>query len=466
MALKFDMSKAYDRVEWGYLQAVLTKRWFDNHTTSLLMSCVTSARYQIAHASKLFGSIIPGRGLRQGDPLSSYLFIICTEGFSALLKHYEHRQQLRGIQIARGAPTASHMFFANGSYIFCRANERATSNVQSLLNVSEQALGQKINPNKSSIFFSRNTDVYTRDVICGDMGIHEADDHGTYLGLPNIIGLKKSAILGFLKEKVQKRIQSWDGKLLSKAGKEILLKTIVQALPTYAMSVFLLPIETSKEMERAMCKYWWSSSSKKDKNIHWMSWDRICKPKLQGGLGFRNLYDFNVDLFGKQAEIGGSPSFVWRSIMEAQPLLKKGAAIRVCSGASVNILNDPWLRDISDPYVHTVCDSLLDKKKENLGNYSVKSAYAIIQEGKQPLATPDLSDGNEHWTLPNVNTIKINTDAVIFSSTNCYCYSCVARSHNGTLLEAKAKCVRGVVSPEVAEAIGIHEALSWIKEKQ
>ncbi|XP_030477862.2 uncharacterized protein LOC115694899 [Cannabis sativa] len=75
-------------------------------------------------------------------------------------------------------------------------------------------------------------------------------------------------------------------------------------------------------------------------------------------------------------------------------------------------------------------------------------------------------DGNENWTLPNVDTIKINIDVAIFSSTNCYSYSCVARTHTGTLLEAKAKCVRGVVSPEVAEAIGIHEALSWIKDKK
>ena len=93
----------------------------------------------------------------------------------------------------------------------------------------------------------------------------EANDQSLYLGLPNTIGRNKSSIFGFLKDKMQNRIQGWDKKLLSKGGKEVLLKTVAQTLPNYAMSVFLLPIDLCQQLERMMCKFWWKTNSKKEK---------------------------------------------------------------------------------------------------------------------------------------------------------------------------------------------------------
>lgn len=95
-------------------------------------------------------------------------------------------------------------------------------------------------------------------------------------------------------------MQSWDGKLLSKSGKEILIKTVTQDIPNYGMSVFLLPLEMCREMEMFMCKFWWRTYANKNRSIHWMSWDRMCKPKSAGGLGFRHLHDFYIALLGKQ----------------------------------------------------------------------------------------------------------------------------------------------------------------------
>lgn len=106
-------------------------------------------------------------------------------------------------------------------------------------------------------------------------------------------------MLGYLKEKVRDIVQNWEGKMLTKVGKEILLKTIAQTIPNYTMSVFLLPPEMFRETERMMCKFWWRSSTKKDRSIHWMSWERMCQPKSVGGLGFRHLHDFNIALLRK-----------------------------------------------------------------------------------------------------------------------------------------------------------------------
>ncbi|XP_060965586.1 uncharacterized protein LOC133034509 [Cannabis sativa] len=199
---------------------------------------------------------------------------------------YEQSGLLTGCKIARGALVISHMIFVDDNYIYCKATEKEAYNVKELLHTSAVASGQRINFSKSSMFFSNNTGSVVRDSICAMLEIYEADENGYYLGLPCSVGRNKNAILGFLKDKLRKRIQGWERRILSRAGKEVLPKSIAQALPSYAMSFFLLPSNTCKELKRLMAKFWWQSDSSSGKGIHWMSWERLCRHKHVVGLGF------------------------------------------------------------------------------------------------------------------------------------------------------------------------------------
>lgn len=222
----------------------------------------------------------------------------------------------------------------------------------------------------------------------------EATEHTTYLGLPNILGRNKSFILGLLRERVRKRIQSWDGTMVSRGGKEILLKTVVQALPTFAMSVFLLPGGIIKDMENLMNKFWWQSSNNQHRGIHWMEWRKLTVHKSAGGMGFKDLHDYNLSMLGKQgwrllnnqsslasrvykaryyptcdflnASLGNNPSFIWRSIWAAKDLVKSGVRWSVGAGRSIDILHQPWLMDDSNPYVKSTMQVLEDNKVESL----------------------------------------------------------------------------------------------------
>lgn len=211
---------------------------------------------------------MPSRGIRQGDPLSSYLFLICIEGLTSLIRSYERRGLLQGIKVARSAPPISHMFFADDCCIFCKADVECASRVQEIFHIFEQASGQQINIDKSSVIFKRNVSSALKDILCQQLGFKEADGNSLYLGLPSFLHKKKTVAFGYIKEKMQEKLQGWDKKKLSRGGKEVLIKSTVQSLLNYTMSVFLLPIDTCKELERSMCKFWWNTNPAKQKSIH------------------------------------------------------------------------------------------------------------------------------------------------------------------------------------------------------
>lgn len=111
MAMKLDMSKAYDRVEWEFLEAIMRKIGFGDRWVRLTMTCVRTVTYSVLINGQPYGNIIPSRGIRQGDPLSPYFFILCAEGLSSLLQRAEFERRITGLPITRGGTRLNHLFF-------------------------------------------------------------------------------------------------------------------------------------------------------------------------------------------------------------------------------------------------------------------------------------------------------------------------------------------------------------------
>ena len=154
MALKLDMSRAYDRVEWECLGI----SWvLMGNGGCLIMQCVTSVTYAIKINGSTMGDIVPSRGIRQGDPLSPYLFLLCAEGLSALIKNSMEHGHMEGIAICCRGFKLSHLFFVDDNLIFCKTSLSNCVSLQWVFQVYEQASGQQLNQAKTSLFFSKNT---------------------------------------------------------------------------------------------------------------------------------------------------------------------------------------------------------------------------------------------------------------------------------------------------------------------
>ncbi|XP_075660665.1 uncharacterized protein LOC142630550 [Castanea sativa] len=209
-----------------------------------------------------------------------------------------------------------------------------------------------------------------QEIIKDRFGAQVIKHHEKYLGLPSLVGRNKRNIFNSIKEKLSKKLAGWKEKLLPKAGKEVLIKAMAQAIPTYTMSVFKLPDSLCEDLTSMIRNFWWGQRND-ERKIVWMSWEKLCALKSSGGMGFKKLKEFNLALLAKQgwrlqqshdslvykvlkakyfptsefsqAVLGNNPSFTWRSIMFAQPLVKQGLWWRLCNGEKIRIWGDRWL---------------------------------------------------------------------------------------------------------------------------
>lgn len=218
--------------------------------------------------------------------------------------------------------------------------------------------------------FSNYTPAQVKASIKQILSLQTEAQGGKYLGLPTYVGRSKRKCFEYLRERISMKINGWQEKLLSKAGKEILIKAVAQALPTYTMACFDITKGLCDDISRLICRYWWSQHDR-DRAMHWVSWEWMMLPKREGGLGFRDLHSFNMAMLARQgwrllqvpdslcarvlkakyfpgldilhATTVPGMSYVWRSILKGVQLLKEGIIWRVGNGESIRIWHDPWL---------------------------------------------------------------------------------------------------------------------------
>ncbi|CAN0916841.1 LINE-1 retrotransposable element ORF2 protein [Linum grandiflorum] len=334
MVIKIDLAKAYDKIEWNFVRDTLDLAGFPSHLCSVIMNCISTASFQVLWNGSCSESFKPTRGLRQGCPLSPYLFTLCIERLSQMIMSAVSSTDWKPIKLAPNGVSLSHIFFADDLVLFSEASTRQAD-------------------------------------ICRILGISATQNLGRYLGVPVIHGRTTSATYDFLLDRMNNKLAGWKANSLSLAGRVTLASSVLNSLPSYVMQTAFLPVSLCDQIDRKIRDFIWGSGDGVRK-IHNINWETVCKPKSLGGLGLRSARDMNMaflmkvawGLFTRPEELWAKVlltkylqstdngyvaartkgfSAVWRGLKRAGPILNNGTQWAIRSGAQTMFWTDRWI---------------------------------------------------------------------------------------------------------------------------
>lgn len=218
----------------------------------------------------------------------------------------------------------THLLFVDDSLIFTRAKTEECIRLKQIFYKYAVASGQIFNFGKSSMLFSRNKQAKQIEEIKSIFQLNVVSRHEKYLGLPSMVRRKKVSFFNYIKLRVLNKISSWQSKWFSSGGKEVLIKAIVQAVPSYAVSIFKIPLGLYADIQGAIARFWWHSKGN-HRGIHWAKWEKMCNSKGRWGMGFRDLSSFNQALIAKQGwRVIQFPDSLMAKVLQAQYFKQTG----------------------------------------------------------------------------------------------------------------------------------------------
>ncbi|KAL5553245.1 hypothetical protein UlMin_040646 [Ulmus minor] len=257
-----------------------------------------------------FNSFSPKRGLRQGDPISLYLFILCMEVLSRLINRKAEEGLIKGFRLSRHTPAINHLFFADDVFLLGKCSINEAFYFKSCLDDFCGWFGQSFNSQKSNIFFNRAANRQVSNLITSMMGFSRILPNSAYLGLL-LFRYRKVSDFNFLVELLDSKLAGWKARVLSKAKKLTVINSVALSLPIYVMQATKIPASICAKLDARIRSFWWGFSSNGRTAICLKAWDALCRPKSCGGIGFRKMADFSKVLLSKWGWklISGSSSF-------------------------------------------------------------------------------------------------------------------------------------------------------------
>ncbi|MFS7946370.1 putative RNA-directed DNA polymerase [Helianthus anomalus] len=292
-AFKIDIQKAYDTVSWQFLESILHTFGFHHKMVNWIMTCVTTVSYSLSINGELHGYFAGKRGLRQGDPMSPYLFTLVMEVLTLLLHQTSSHTSFK-FHARCSKQKIISVSFADDLFLFSHGDSGSVKHLREALDKFSLASGLLPNLAKSTVFFS-NVPRAIKDQIMNIMLFQEGSFPVRYLGVPLIYTRLAAKDCKILLERMDRRVDNWMSKSLSFAGRLQLINSVLAALYSYWVSVMMLPSSILKDLEKRLRRFLWNGGNPGSVRAK-VAWKDVCMPKDEGGLGIRSIVDVNKAL--------------------------------------------------------------------------------------------------------------------------------------------------------------------------
>ena len=295
--LKIDIQKAYDTVDWKFLNRILIGFGFHPVMVNWIMACTSSPWFMLNFNGEDHGYFEGKRGLRQGDPLSPYLFTLVMEVFNLILVKKIEESQCFKFHCKCDSQRITHLCFADDLLVFSFGNGNSARVIKAALDDFYSVSGLKASMEKSQIFFSC-VKPNMRRIILGILPFDIGKIPFKYLGIPMCVNMLFKRDCFALVDKIKLRVCNWKNKMLSFAGRLQLINSVLTSIHVYWASIFKIPIATIREIEMICRNFLWANGEVVRGKAK-VKWSDVCKPKINGGLGIKDLRFWNDALLIK-----------------------------------------------------------------------------------------------------------------------------------------------------------------------
>lgn len=368
-ALKVDLRKAFDTVRWDYIMMAMSEIGLPRDLMNMIKMCITNPYFTVCMNGENHGFFSASRGLRQGDPLSPYLFVLAMEGLNGVMDRAANSQGFKYHWRCKET-RITHVSFADDLMMFSRADEGSVTTLKTALEQFSHISGLNINNRKSSLYMAGiEGDLRHRLRIM--LGFETPSLPVTYLGVPLISTRLKAVDCQPLIERITTRIRLWTSATLSYAGRLQLIKSVLFAMQVYWSSKFIIPEATVNRIESILKGFLWKGPTM-ERGSAKVAWHDICRPLDEGGLGIKSLHCWNRAaimkliwelqcqtkskwaewvrchlLKGKslwQLRIPSNPSWTWRKILQLREHCRNLFMVKIGNGERTSIWFDNWLK--------------------------------------------------------------------------------------------------------------------------
>eukprot|EP00253_Pinus_taeda_P019056 PITA_19056 len=341
--MQLDLAKAYDKLNWTYIRRVLIAFGFDHNWVRWVMALVTSSSFSILVDGSPFEIFIPSRGLRQGDPLSPFLFILMMERLGRSIKQAKVEGKIKGLQLSRNGRTLTHQQFVDDTMLQGVPTIKEALAYKQLLNDFGLATGMEVNLFKSKIFFF-NTDIAIQRNISRILIFQRDSLPLKYLGVPLTAKPLHKSIWEHVINKMQDKIRNWTIRSLNLAGRLVLTKVVLQYIPVFMLSALPAPIGVLQQLKTIQRDFLWEVLSRALGAKLWWKW--VKDPKAQWASiwteKYANTWDNNNHI-RMSRNIKGL--YIWNKAWENRGLVQNNSFWEIREGDLALFWEDKWQQE-------------------------------------------------------------------------------------------------------------------------